>query len=246
MNDETKKSDTGATAGHTPGTAAGEPHATATAASAATAATGGAQSAAQASAASSGANDNLSAAAEAGSATAAPDAALLAAEVVKLEGQIKDLTDRLLRAHADIDNLRKRGEREREETARYAISKFAIDIVGMTDNFQRAITAVPADAAEADPALQTLIDGVTMTEAEFMRVLERHGVKRIDPKGDIFNPHFHQAMMEQQNPEVPAGTILQVFQPGYQIADRVIRPAMVVVARGGAKVAAKGNGDGAA
>ncbi len=197
-----------------------------------------------------GATDNLSA----GIGAEAPpqaEAALLAAEVAKLEGQIKDLTDRLLRAHADLDNLRKRAEREKEETARYAISRFAIDIVGMTDNFQRAITAVPADAAAADPALQTLIDGVVMTEAEFLKVLERHGVKRIDPKGELFNPHFHQAMMEQQQPEVPAGTILQVFQAGYQIADRCIRPAMVVVARGGAKSAPKpagnghGNGEGA-
>lgn len=166
---------------------------------------------------------------------AAEAAADLSAEVDKLEGQIKDLTDRLLRAHADIDNLRKRAEREREETARYAISKFAIDIVGMTDNFQRAISAVPAEAAANDPALQTLLDGVMMTENEFLKVLEKHGVKRIDPMGELFNPHFHQAVMEQQNPTVPAGSVVQVLQPGYQIADRVIRPAMVIVARGGAK-----------
>lgn len=185
----------------------------------------------------------VTAGAGAQAAEAAGDAGDLATEVVKLEGQIKDLTDRLLRAHADMENLRKRAEREREDTARYAISKLVVDLVGMTDNFQRTIAAVPADAAAADPALQTLLDGVVMTEGEFMRLLERHGVKRIDPKGEIFNPHFHQAMMEQNDPSVPAGTVLQVFQPGYQIADRVVRPAMVVVARGGAKAAKPAGGD---
>lgn len=174
------------------------------------------------------------------------DVGQLTAEVTKLEGQIKDLTDRLLRAHADMDNLRKRSEREREETARYAISKFAVDIVGMTDNFERTIAAVPPDAAAADPALQALLEGVQMTEAEFLKVLERHGVRRIDPLGELFNPHAHQAMMESQNPGVPAGTILQVFQPGYQIADRIIRPAMVVVARGGPKPKAGNGGEPAA
>jgi molecular chaperone GrpE len=167
----------------------------------------------------------------------AAEAQRLAAEVQKLEGQIKDLTDRLLRAHADLDNLRKRAEREKEETAKYAISKFAHDIVGVSDNFQRAIGAVPAGASDADPALNTLLEGVIMTEAELIKVMERHGVKRIDPVGEIFNPHMHQAMMEQIDPSVAAGTILQVFQAGYLIDSRVIRPAMVVVAKGGAKAA---------
>lgn len=167
----------------------------------------------------------------------AAEAQRLAAEVLKLEGQIKDLTDRLLRAHADLDNLRKRAEREKEDTAKYAISKFAHDIVGVSDNFQRAIGAVPAGAAAADPALNTLLEGVMMTEAELIKVMERHGVKRIDPLGEPFNPHMHQAMMEQIDPSVAAGTILQVFQAGYLIDSRVIRPAMVVVAKGGAKAA---------
>ncbi len=167
----------------------------------------------------------------------------LAAEVLRLEAQNKDLTDRLLRAHADMDNLRKRTEREREDTAKYAITKFACDIVGVSDNFQRAITAVPAGAAAEDPALKTLLDGVTMTESEFIKVLERHGVKRIDPRGQLFNPHQHQAMMERDDPSVPSGTIVQVFQPGYAIDDRVIRPAMVVVAKGGAKASKPANGE---
>jgi molecular chaperone GrpE len=165
----------------------------------------------------------------------AEEALRLSAEVDTLQGQIADLTDRLLRSHAEMDNLRKRAEREREETAKYAISKFARDVVAVADNFERAIQAVPADAVAEDGALRSLVEGVTMTEREFLNVLERNGVKRLNPKGEAFNPHQHQAMMEMQNAEVPAGTILEVFQCGYMIEDRVLRPAMVVVAKGGPK-----------
>ncbi len=158
-----------------------------------------------------------------------------ASELDTLKGQIADLTDRLLRAHAEMDNMRKRAEREREETSKYAISRFAREIVGVGDNLQRALAAVPPGAADTDPALKALIDGVAMTERELLNVLQRHGVKRLDPKGEMFNPHQHQAMMEMENAEVAPGTILEVYQPGYLIDDRVLRPAMVVVAKGGAK-----------
>jgi len=167
----------------------------------------------------------------------APEASDLAAEVELLTAQIADLTDRLLRAHAEMDNLRKRTEREKEETAKYAITRFARDVVTVADNFERAAALVPAEAAEQDPALKSFLEGVTMTEREFLNVLERHGVKRINPKGETFNPHQHQAVMEAHNAEVAPGTILEVFQQGYLIEDRVLRPAMVVVAKGGAKPA---------
>lgn len=173
---------------------------------------------------------------------AMPDAAALAAEVETLNGQIDNLTDRLLRAHAEMDNFRKRTEREREETAKYAITKFARDVVNVGDNFQRAISAVPPDAGEKDPALASFLEGVTLAEREFLNVLERHGIHQIDPAGQPFNPHQHQAVMEQDNPDVPPGTVLQVFQPGFMIEDRCLRPAMVVVAKGGQK-AAKVGGD---
>jgi molecular chaperone GrpE len=164
-----------------------------------------------------------------------PEAAAADARIAELESQVADLTDRLLRAHAEIDNIRKRAEREKADTAKYAISKFARDIVGVSDNFQRAIAAVPPGAANRDPALKSLVDGVSMSEREFLQVLERHGLKRIDPTGEIFNPHLHQAVMEQPNAELPAGTVLQVLQAGYSIGERVLRPAMVVVAKGGVK-----------
>jgi len=164
----------------------------------------------------------------------------LAAAVETLKGQIDDLTDRLLRAHAEMDNLRKRADREKEETAKYAITRFARDVVTVADNFERAVQAVPPGAAEQDSALQSLVEGVSMTEREFLNVLERYGVKRVSPKGEMFNPHQHQAMMEMQNLEVAPGTILEVFQPGYLIEDRILRPAMVVVAKGGPRPAKPG------
>lgn len=160
-----------------------------------------------------------------------------------LEGRIADLTDRLLRAHAEMDNLRKRTEREKDETAKYAISKFARDVLAVGDNLQRAIAAVPAGAADSDPALKALMDGVTMTERDFTNILERHGVERMDAEGEAFNPHQHQAMVEVDNPDVAPGTIVQVYQEGYSLGDRVLRPAMVVIAKGGAKPGANARDD---
>lgn len=156
-------------------------------------------------------------------------------EIDKLRAQIDDLTDRLLRAHAETQNLHRRLERDIEDASKYAITKFARDIVAVADNFERAITAVPADATADNPVLKSLLEGFTMTEREFLNVLERHKVMRLSPAGEAFDPHKHQAMMEQEDRSVPAGTVLQVFQPGYEIDDRVLRPALVVVAKGGPK-----------
>ncbi|MEQ1718664.1 MAG: nucleotide exchange factor GrpE [Hyphomicrobium sp.] len=171
---------------------------------------------------------------------AAPlEPAALAARVAELESQQNDLTDRLLRAHADMDNLRKRTEREKVDAAKYAITKFANDIVGISDNFQRAVASVPPGASDEEGPLKSVVDGVVMTERAFLQVLERHGVRRLDPQGQPFNPNLHQAVMEQDDAEVPAGTVLRVFQLGYMIEERVLRPAMVVVSRGGGAKPAK-------
>lgn len=166
--------------------------------------------------------------------------AVLAAEVETLQAQIADLTNRLLRAHADLDNLRKRAEREKQETARYAITSFAKDTVGLVDNFERAMQAVSPEAAEKDQHLKALLEGLAMTEREFLNVLERHGVKRVAPKGQPFDPRLHQAVMERQDASVANGTVVEVFQAGYTIEERCLRPAMVVVARGGTRSDAKG------
>jgi molecular chaperone GrpE len=158
-------------------------------------------------------------------------------QLAALRAEAAELKDRLLRAHAEVENMRKRTEREKEEIAKYAVTRLARDVVSVGDNFQRAIDAVPAEAAEQDPALKSFLAGVTMTERELLNVLERHGIKRIQPMGEPFNPHLHQAVMEMPRTDVPAGTIVQIFQSGFTIEDRVLRPAMVAVAKGGPKPA---------
>ena len=150
--------------------------------------------------------------------------------IADLRREVSDLKDRILRAHAEVDNIRKRTEQEKKDTAKYAVTRFAHDVVNVSDNFQRAVQAVPAGAADHDPALLALIEGVNLTEREFLNVLERHGVKRVDPQGETFNPHLHQAVMQQPSADVAPNTVLQVFQSGFTIEDRVLRPAMVVVA----------------
>lgn len=167
---------------------------------------------------------------------------LLRAELDEMEKQQAELASRLATAQeeihryqAEIQNLHRRREKEAEEASKFAITKFARDTVDVADNFERAINSVPAEATKDNPVLKSLLDGVTMTEREFLNVLERHGVMRVSPKGEVFDPHRHQAVMEQEDRNVPAGTVLQVYQPGYVIAERVLRPAMVVVARGGPK-----------
>lgn len=162
---------------------------------------------------------------------------VLQGELDKKTVELASKQDAYLRAVAETENVRRRLEKEKEETAKYAITRFAKDVLSVGDNFQHAIAAVPKDAVETDPALKTFLDGVVLAEREFKSALERHGVRVIDPTGQPFNPHHHQAVMEQENANVPAGTVLQVYQTGYLIDDRCLRPAMVVVSRGGPKLA---------
>jgi molecular chaperone GrpE len=164
--------------------------------------------------------------------------------IAALQAEAADLKDKWLRAHAEIENVRKRLEREKEDIAKYAVTKLARDIVGVSDNFQRAISAIPTGAAEQDPALKSFLEGVTLTERELLNALERHGIKCVQPLNEAFNPHLHQAVMEVPRSDVPEGTIVQVFQPGFMIEDRVLRPAMVGVAKGGPKVPVPSNGSG--
>lgn len=180
---------------------------------------------------------DAAAAAEAQAGAPGSEEAKIAALVAALQAEVNDLKDRLLRAHAEMDNIRKRADREKADTLKYAVSKFAQDVLSVGDNVQRAIAAVPPEAAEQDPALKSFLEGVTMTERELIHVLERHGINRMDPLGAPFDPHHHQAVMETQNADVPNGTVTQVLQGGYMIEDRVLRPAMVIVAKGGPKLA---------
>jgi molecular chaperone GrpE len=150
--------------------------------------------------------------------------------VLKVENA--ELKDRLLRALADTENTRRRAERERLDASQYAIANFARDILAVADNFARAIDACPADAREsASPQVKAVIEGVEATERQLLATLERHGIKAIDTSDGKFDPNFHQAIAEVSGEGKPAGTIMNVVQTGYVIGDRLLRPAMVTVAR---------------
>lgn len=151
----------------------------------------------------------------------------------QLQKEVADLKDRLLRSLAETENVRRRAEREREDTAKYAMTGFARDILGVADNLGRALTSLGPDARGKDPSLDALISGIELTDRELASVFERNGIKRIDPSGERFDPNLHQAMMEVDDPSRPSGTVVQVLQTGYIIRDRLLRPAMVAVSKGG-------------
>ncbi|GLS43302.1 nucleotide exchange factor GrpE [Methylobacterium brachythecii] len=163
---------------------------------------------------------------------AAVDAEALAAALRERD----EMKDRLLRTLAEMENLRRRTEREVTDARTYAVTNFARDIVGSADNIRRALDSVPAEAREhADGALKGLIEGIELTERDLGKTLERHGVKIVDPKGQRFDPNRHQAMFEVPDTQVPNGTVVQVVQTGYVIGDRTLRPALVGVSKGGPK-----------
>ena len=148
-----------------------------------------------------------------------------------------DMRDKVLRTMADMENLRRRTEREKEDTSRYAISNFARDVLTIGDNLRRVLEHVPAEAAEKDPALKSLLEGVELTERELLKMMEKHGVTRLEPLGQRFDPNQEQAMYEVPTTDVPDGTVVQVMQAGFTIGDRVLRPALVAVSKGGPKPA---------
>jgi len=158
-----------------------------------------------------------------------------------LDRELAEMKDRLLRTLAEMENLRKRTEREVADARIYGISAFARDILNVADNMHRALHALDEELrARADAGLKALLDGVELTERELMNALEKHGVKMIEPLGQKFDPNRHQAMYEVEDASVPAGSVIQVVQAGYMIGERVLRPAMVAVAKGGAKPAPTG------
>ena len=156
-----------------------------------------------------------------------------------LAKEAADLRDKMLRTLAEMENLRQRTRREVADSKIYGITGFARDVLDIADSLQRTIDAVPAETREsADPLLKSLIEGVELTERSLLSALEKNGVKKFDPQGEKFNPNFQQAMYEVPDPSVPSGTVVQVVQAGYTIGDRVLRPALVAVSKGGAKTPA--------
>lgn len=167
----------------------------------------------------------------------------------KLSQENDELKDKALRAHAEMENLRRRTAREMQDTRAYAVAGFAKAMLDVSDNLQRAIDAVPDEKRqEGSDEFKALIEGVEMTQRQMTQNMEANGVKRFNPLGERFDPNFHQAMLEVDDPNQPNNSVAQVMQEGYMIAERVLRPAMVAVAKGGPNMVEeneKDNGDGA-
>jgi molecular chaperone GrpE len=153
-------------------------------------------------------------------------------EADALRAELADMRDRMLRALADAENTRRRAEREKQEASQYAVTRFARDMLQIADNFARALAACPPELREAaDPQVKGVLDGVEATERQLLAALERHGVKPIDTADGKFDPNFHQAIAEVPGNGKPGGSIVDVVQQGYTIGERLLRPAMVTVAR---------------
>jgi molecular chaperone GrpE len=155
--------------------------------------------------------------------------------VEQLQAEKADLQDKQLRALAEAQNVRRRAQQDVEKKRKFGVERFARDVLSVADNLGRALSALPSTLDALDPALRNVVVGVQATERELQSVLERHGVSRIEALGKPFNAEFHQAMMEIEDPSVPAGTVVQELIPGYLLAGRLLRAAMVGVSKGGPK-----------
>lgn len=157
------------------------------------------------------------------------------ARIVALEAEVARLKDERLRALAEVENTRRRAQRDREEAGQFAIGGFARDLLAVADSLERALGAIDPGQRGADPALEALAGGIEATDRQLQGVLERHGVRRMAADGEAFDPHRHEAMFEVANEAVPHGTIFQVLEHGYTLHERTLRPARVGVTRGGPK-----------
>jgi len=153
----------------------------------------------------------------------------------QLQHENAELKDQNLRLVADMENLRRRTQRDVADAKAYSVANFARDMLSVLDNLARALEAIAPDVREHDSHLNALAEGVEMTNRAMIVALERHGVKKIEAQGAKFDPHFHQAMFEIPDQDRPAGHVAQVVQDGYMIAERVLRPAMVGITIAGAK-----------
>ena len=163
--------------------------------------------------------------------------------VEQLQAEKADLQDKQLRALAEAQNVRRRAQQDVEKERKFGIERFARDVLSVADNLGRALSALPADLETVDPSVRNVVTGVRATERELLSVLERHGVTRIEALGKPFNAEFHQAMMEIEDPTVPSGTVVQELVPGYLIAGRLLRAAMVGVSKGGPRATPQANNE---
>src|SRR5258706_8391452 len=173
---------------------------------------------------------------------AANAAVSLEERLLTAEAEAADFKDKALRAMAEVENIRRRAQREREDAVKYAATNVARDLLSTADNLRRALASVN-EAQIADESTRSLLTGVAATERELLAAFEKNGIKRVDPKGERFDHNFHQAIFEGENTGKPAGTAVEVLQPGYVLHDRLLRPAMVGVAKGGPAAAYPDHGE---
>lgn len=152
-------------------------------------------------------------------------------QVAALEAELARMKDHLLRALADVENTRKRGQREREDAGKFAIASFARDLLGFADNFTRAIAAIPPELKQADERVASVVAGIEAMEKDLLSTFEKHGIQKIEPLDETFDANFHEVIFEAPGTGKPAATIIQVIEPGYILKDRLLRPARVAVAK---------------
>lgn len=176
--------------------------------------------------------------------SAAADNLAPADRIALLEGEVQRLKTEYMRALADAENAKRMADRRIEDNSKYAVANFAKEVLQVADNLERALLAAPADKRDGNDLLKNLAVGIEMTQKTLASALERYGVQKVDARGAAFDPNLHQAMQEVERTDVPTGTVVEVYQDGYLIRDRLLRPAMVVVSRGGPKREANGTGNG--
>lgn len=153
-----------------------------------------------------------------------------AAQIEALEAQLAEAKDHMLRAVAEAENTRKRLLREREDVRKYAVSDFAKDLLDFSDNFHRALASIPEETKN-DELIRNVLAGIEAMEKELLKTMERHGIQKIEPLDEAFNPNFHEAMFEAPGTGKAAGTIVEIIEPGYILHDRLLRPARVGIAK---------------
>ncbi len=148
-----------------------------------------------------------------------------------LEDELAKAKDQLMRTLADSENLRKRTQRERVDAGKYAVSSFAKDLLDFADNFRRAIESIPEELRNQDDRMKNLVGGISAMERDLLKTFEKHGIQKMEPHGEVFDPNYHEVMFEADAPDKKPGTIIQVIEPGYMLHDRLLRPARVGVAK---------------
>lgn len=156
------------------------------------------------------------------------------AQIHALQEELLQAKDRTMRALADAENTRKRAIKDRDDAGKFAIAGFARDLLGFSDNFKRAIEAIPEDIKQIDPRMENIMDGIEAMSRELASVFDRHGIRKIEPIDEMFDPNYHEVMFEAPMPDKQAGIIIQVVEPGYVISDRLLRAAKVGIAKAGA------------